>query len=588
MRNARKEVVARAVSRVIQRPTGIVGLDQLLRGGLPEGRTTLVAGGPGCGKTLLALETLVHGARDHDEPGIFVALEEGAEHVIANAATLGWNLPQLQKKRLFFLDARLPSSVIHDGAFDLQALLAGLDERCRTMGARRVVFDGINELLLLLNDPAAERREMYRLSEWLTNRKLTGIVTCKIDHRSGFSSERDSYLQYLSDCVVFLEHRPTGAVPLRRLRILKCRGIHHQTSEVPFAITGNGLDVAAPPLPATLGPQATTERISAGVARLDTMLLGGYYRGASILLSGAPGTAKSTLAAAFAAAAARRKERTLYVTFDETPDRVIRNMRSVNIDLAKHVRSGALRIVAGYRATRSAIDDVAWIVAEAGRHRARCLVVDPLTALVSGGGALIGEEAATHLLRFAQANGITLLSTSLLSGVDALGEATSIGISTLADTWIHLSYVARAGERNRALTIVKSRGVGHSNQVRELVLSNKGIALADVFFADGDVLMGTLRWQKENEARLVHDQQRRDHARLAHDAAAEVAETKTSLARLTQELKRQEAALQDLVASSERTLQSGRRTTATIAKMRAGDAPAGMHRAGTSSHRRLA
>jgi circadian clock protein KaiC len=484
----------------------------------------------------------VRGAREGGEPGIFVAFEESAANILAHAGSFGWDLPGLQKRKLLLLDARLPSTVVQGGDFDLEGLLAGLTEVSRRMKARRIVFDGINTLLGFLSNPAVERREMFRLAEWIASQGLTGIITCKGDVGSDFQAERDEYLQYLSDGVIALHHRLSGAVPLRRLRIVKCRGIRHVTTEVPFSIGEAGVEVAALPDTASLG-NASSERISSGVRRLDTMLLGGFFRGSSVLVSGAPGTAKSTLASAFAEAACRRGERTLYVTFDQGERQLIRDMASVRIDLMPHVKNGRLKIVASRRAVHSAIEDVAWIAQLARQHRARCVVLDPISALGGGGGDIAGEEAATYLLRQAQAGDITVLSTSLLSGVDALGEATATGISTIADTWIHVAYAANLGERNRSLTIVKSRGTGHSNQVRELILTNEGISLADVYAADGEVLMGTLRWQRESEDRLNRKRQQEDLTLRQTRARAAIAETRARLASLEKELEAKEADL---------------------------------------------
>lgn len=493
-------------------PTGIAGFDELVGGGLPRGSTTLVLGGPGSGKTLFALEVLVNGAQKWGEPGIFVAFEERGGKVIANASSFGWNLRALQHRRLFFLDAQLSDAVIQGGEFDLVGLLAGVGAKAREMGARRIVFDGIDLLLAGLAEPAAERRELFRLGNWLGEAGLSGFITGKADPEGEYPLPRQAFLPYLVDCVVVLQQEPTGSVLLRRIRVAKCRGIRHAGHQVPFAITPAGLQVARYPV-AGLRRESSREKITSGIPRLDVMLGGGYYRNASVVVSGAPGTAKSTLAAAFAASAARRGDRTLYVTFDESPADVIRNMASVNLRLAPLVKAGTLEIVSARKGDRSAEDHVAWIADTIGRQQARCLVIDPISALISSGGRFVGEEAAMRLVAIAKSLGLSLFATTLLaSGYDE-GEATASSLSTLADTWIHLSYRIHAGERNRALTIVKSRGAAHSNQVRELVLTNAGPTLTDVYLEGGEVLMGALRRQKEMDE-AARDWQRQEMARL--------------------------------------------------------------------------
>jgi circadian clock protein KaiC len=520
-------------------PTGIAGFDDLLGGGLPRDRTTLVVGGPGCGKSLFALETLVRGAREFSEPGIFVAFEESGKHIIANSASFGWDLPGLVRKNLFFLDARLPHAVVHGGDFDLLGLLASVDAKRKQIGAKRIVLDGIDILLGFLNDPMAERREMYRLSEWLSDQKLTSIVTCKSEE-DGRLLARDGYMQFLADCVVVLQHTLVRSTPLRLLRVVKCRGLAHVTGEVPFAITPSGLKVVSY---RSNEKRVSSEKVSTGIGRLDSMLSGGYFRGASVLVSGSSGTAKSTLAGGFLEAAAQRGERSLYVTFDESAGQVVRNMASVGTRLAPHVKSGVLQIMSERRVEKSPVEHVARIVEMIEKSRVKCLVVDPVSALTTSAAAPITEELVVRLLDFARSRGVTVLCTALLAGTDDLLEETASGVSTISDTWIHLSYVVRNGERNRALTIVKSRGVGHSNQVRELVLSDQGVNLADVYFAGGDVLMGTMRWQKEKEDRQVRVLKKRDAEREQREAKLAVAETNARIATLRHELAGREAAV---------------------------------------------
>jgi circadian clock protein KaiC len=547
-----------ARSAGVQRmPTGIPGFDQLLDGGLPRDRITLLLGGPGCGKTLFALQTLVNGARTWNEPGIFVAFEERVEQLYTDAASLAWNLPALRDRQVFFLDAHLPESVILGGDFDLLGLLSALESKVRETGAKRIVFDGIDVLLGALDNPIAERREIFRLADWLRRSHLSGLVTCKTEADGSVPRPHDAHLPYLADCVVVLQQQPQASTLVRRLRVTKCRGVAHSSSDVPFTITQTGLQASTYPRPQTASPVSTV-RVSTGVQRLDTMLEGGYFRGSSVLVSGSPGTAKSTLAASFAASAARRGESTLYVTFDETAGEVVRNMASVGLDLAPLVRSGQLTIIGHHRDERGAEEHVAWIAYQIRELKTRCLVVDPISALLTLESKTIGDEAVAHLIGVSKAAGVTLVMTSLV--VDSHTEISTSSVSTVADTWTHVSYLVRAGERNRALTIIKARGTHHSNQVRELVLSDHGVDLADVFLAGGEVLMGTMRWQKEVAERDERAEAAKKLAQLQRDAVFGAAEVRARLAALQTELAEREAAvkaLHDERMTAEKSFASG-------------------------------
>ncbi len=459
-------------------PTGIGGFDALLGGGLPRNRTTLVVGSPGCGKTLFALQTLVKGARELDEPGIFVAFEETAERLISNSASLGWDVGGL-KNKLFVIDARLPNGHVRGGEFDFLGLLAAVGAKQKQMGARRIVFDGIDLLLGLLDDRLAERREMRRLCDWLSEQGLTGLITCKTEEGAG-TVDRTGYLQSLADCVVRLQNKLVGSVPVRLLRVTKCRGQAHVTGEVPFAITPTGLKVLS--YRPTEPERVTSQRISTGVPALDDMLSGGYFRGSSVLVSGSPGTAKSTLAGVFIAAAARRGEPSLYVAFDEVAGQVVRNLAAVGVRLAPHVKSGVLQVVSERKLEKNPVEYVAHILELIETHGVRCLVVDPISALSGAGVDSMAEELVVRLLDFACSRGMTVLCTctrgsSLLGNGDGLMEEGAAGVSSIADTWVHLTHVVQRGQRHRALAVVKARGIAHSNQVRELLLSRRGVVL---------------------------------------------------------------------------------------------------------------
>jgi len=490
-------------------PTGIAGLDEITGGGLPHGRTTLLVGGPGSGKTILALQFLAHGAQDCKEPGIFVAFEESSPRIVANADSFGWKLTELQrKKKLFFLDAQPLPDLVQSGNFDLGGMLAALEAQTKAMGARRIVFDALDVVLALLPDPAAKRREIYRLHEWLLARELTGIITAKVggDEASSVIQQPYGFMQFMVDCAVILDHSVVLGVSHRNLRVQKYRGSGFDENESPFLIGNSGLVVDVARTRIHVDAKVSNERVSSGVERLDTMLGGGYYRGASILITGYSGTAKTTLSAAFAEAACRRGERTLFVSFDSDYNEVIRNLASVGIGLEQYVKSGCLRMISARSIAGSAESYLVRIKTLAREHGARCLAIDPVSTWYKSGNDLTVQSVADRLIDWSKGEGITLVCTSLLDEMSNRAESTSpLQISTLADTWIHLNYLVQAGERNRGLSIVKSRGTAHSNQVRELILSDAGVTLADTYTAGGEVLMGTLRWEKERAERVASE-----------------------------------------------------------------------------------
>jgi len=511
--------------------TGIKGFDDITQGGLPIERNTLIMGGPGCGKTVFALQALVNGARRSHEAGLFVAFEESTKQIVANAATFGWDLPALEKKKLFFLDAHLTPEDVKSGDFDLMGMLAVLEAKAKQIGAKRIVFDGIDVLLGLLDDPIAERREVYRIRDWLTRTGFTAIITQKIDGVE--AGMRYSFLQFMVDCVVVLRHQVVDGSAFRNLRVKKYRGSGFDSDEFPISLSSDGMQLT------TRGPMefeydVTDERISTGLPRLDNMLHGGYHRGSNVLISGAPGTAKSTLAGLFAAASCARGERTLYVSFDEGAAQITRNLKSVGINLAPCRKSGLLRIYSTRTRGPNVEDQFAALRRLILDQKPRCLVIDPLSALSTKVAHLASADATQQFLDFLKLQKITVVNTSLMDGLN-MDEATATGISTIADTWIHVSYIVQDGERNRALTIVKSRGTGHSNQVRELTLSSEGVALTDAFIAQGKVLMGVARWEWEQEE-------------LATKQRNEVA---SELARLKLQISQAEAAARLLVVQTE-------------------------------------
>ncbi len=489
-------------------PTGIVGFDEITGGGLPRGRSTLLEGGPGSGKTMFALQFLLEGARSGDEPGIFVAFEEAPDRIVANVKSFGWKVEEFQDDKLFFLDARITSEIVQAGDFDLGGLLAALSAQVQQMGAKRIVFDAVDILLALLPDEVARRREVYRLHDWLLEEGLTGVITAKAggDGATPNSPEALRFMQFMVDCSVVLNHRVNMGVSQRNLRVKKFRGSGFDENESPFVIGRHGFDVAIARAINRVNATVGTERVSTGVERLDTMLGGGYYRGASVLITGFPGTAKTTLSGAFAEAACLRGERTMFFSFDSDGAEVVRNLSSVGILLEQHVQSGILRMVSARTISGSAETLLVHIKSLAKEHGARCVVIDPVSTLAKVGNELTAHGVAERLIDWSKAEGTTLVCTSLLDEMNGqLESGNPLQISTIADTWIHLNYLVQSGERNRGLSIVKSRGTAHSNQVRELILSDDGVTLADIYTAGGEVLMGTMRWEKESAERARHE-----------------------------------------------------------------------------------
>ena len=477
-----------------------------------------MVGGPGSGKTIFSLQFLLHGIRDVQEPGIFVAFEESPARIVANLAGFGWNITEIPPAQLYFMDAQPARDQLRSGTFDLSGMLAALGAQADAMGARRIVFDALDVLLALLPDVDSKREEVYRLNDWLLTRGMTGLITAKegADEATSFSQQPASsftqqpfgFMQFMVDCAVVLNHRVMLGVSQRNLRVQKFRGSSFDENESAFVIGSDGFDVAVARRRGAVDMDVSSERVTSGVDRMDTMLGGGYYRGASVLITGVPGTAKTTLSGCFAQSACERGEKTLFVGFDSDGTEVVRNLLSVGIHLAKHVDSGMLRMISARTLVGSAETLLVRIKALTKEHGARCLVIDPVSTLSKPGNELTAHGVAERLIDWTKSEGITMVCTSLfdeMAGQVMEGGRTPLQISTLADTWIHLSYLVQAGERNRGMSIIKSRGTAHSNQVRELILSNEGVTLADIFTAGGEVLMGTMRWEKESAERLSRE-----------------------------------------------------------------------------------
>jgi len=530
-----------AIQKVL---TGIKGFDDISLGGLPRNRTTLVMGGPGTGKSMFALQTLVRAAGSRKQPGIFVAFEENIDAIFTNAAAFDWNLPGLTRNRLFFMNAQLSPSFVASGDFDLGGMLAMLEAKQLEMGAQWVVFDGIDVLLSLLRTPRAQMREIYRLRDWLTRRELTSIITTKIDGE-GQSADAGNYgfLQFMVDCVVRFDRRLEETIPVRRLEISKYRGSSFAPGEFPLSFGPHGMEVASPGA-TDLPQEASTERVSTGFAGLDEMLGGGLFRSSSTLITGAPGTSKTTMAGLFTESACKRGERTLFVSFDEGGERVRRNLKSVGIQLDTHMKSGMLRMYSGRTDAVNPEEHLLRISALIAEHKPRCMVIDPLSAISRTGAISSARAIGNRLIYKLRDHQITAVITALVDGSNPQAEATELQISTIADNWIQLSYLVLGGERNRALTIVKSRGTHHSNQVRELILSNTGLALADVYSSGGEVLMGTLRWEKEAAEGARAQLREAESGVKRRELQFAEADTSARIAALQLDLERQRAALE--------------------------------------------
>ena len=553
--------------------TGIPGFDELSHGGLPRNRTTLLRGGPGSGKTVFALQSIVNAARRRQEPGIFVAFEESTRQIVANAASFDWRLSALAMHQLFFLDAKLSPEVVQSGEFDLSGMLAMLKAKKDEIGANWIVFDGIDVLLTLLQNPIAEMREIYRIRDWLADNEVNAaIITAKID---GDSSEIVNYgfLQFMVDCVVRFERRLEHGVALHRLQITKYRGSDFVAGEYPVSFGPSGMEVGAPE-PAEIRHEASSERVSAGFERLDTMLGGGLFRGSSTLITGVPGTSKTTLAGKFAEAACQRGERTLFVSFDEGAEPIARNLSSVGIQLKPHVKSGLLRMYSARTESIGAEDHLVKLKSLIREHRPRCMVVDPLSAIAKAGGLSAARAVANRLIYMVKDEKVTVVVTAINTVNDPQTEATDLQISRIADTWIHLSYLIRSGERNRALTIIKSRGTWHSNQVRELVLSDAGPVLADVYTAGGEVLMGTLRWEKEGEEKAKTIQRRAEYDHKRGELQVAEADTHARIKALQQDLERQRVELEMYSSDNEARIVSSIDREQELRRIRSAD-PAG-------------
>jgi circadian clock protein KaiC len=490
---------ARRLRSLPKAATGIAGFDQITGGGMPRGRTSLVCGGAGCGKTLFALEFIVRGAIESGEPGVFISFEETAEELAANVASLGFDLPDLVERGLLVIDyIKIDRSEIEEaGDYDLEGLFVRLAHAIAAVRAKRVVLDTLEAMFSGFTNEALLRAELRRLFRWLKDRRLTSLIT---GEQGSGALTRYGLEEYVSDCVIALDNRVVDQVSTRRLRIVKYRGSAHGSNEYPFLIDEHGFSV----LPITslgLDYAVSTERVSTGVAALDAMIEGGgYFRGSSVLVSGTAGTGKSSLAALFADACCRRKERALYFALEESRSQVARNMGSIGLDLELWQKRKLLQIHAARPTVFGLEMHLVAMHKAVEAFQPRAVVVDPISSLITSGNPHEVKSMLVRLFDYLKTKQITCLVTSLMTPHSL--EMTDIGISSLIDTWFQVRDIEIAAERTRGLYLVKSRGMGHSNQVREFIISSQGISLVPVAIGPEGVLTGSARLSLEAEQRL--------------------------------------------------------------------------------------
>lgn len=498
-------------------PTGIAGLDEITGGGLPSGRPTLICGAAGCGKTLFSMEFLVRGALEYGEPGVFMAFEEKTNELAINVASLGFDLQQLQKDKLIKLDhVRIERSEIEEtGEYDLEGLFIRLGYAIDSIGAKRVVLDTIENLFSGLANQGILRAELRRLFEWLKEKQVTTVIT---GEKGDGTLTRQGLEEYVSDCVILLDHRVENQISTRLLRIVKYRGSVHGTNEYPFLIDEDGISVL-PVTSLSLDYDVSAERISSGIPTLDNMLDGkGFFRGSSILVSGTAGTGKTSIATSFANEACERNERCLFCAFEESSQQIVRNMRSIGFDLQEHIDSGLLRIHAA-RPTLNGLEMHLVAIHKLVREfKPQVMILDPITNLVTVGSMSEVKSMLIRLIDFLQAEQITVMFTALTRNT-VIDEQPDEGVASLVDAWLLVRDIESNGERNRGMYVMKSRGMNHSNQVREFVITDEGLDLVDVYLGSEGVLTGSAR--EAQQLQEVTGLALRDHALTRKDREIE-------------------------------------------------------------------
>ena len=562
---SRSRSVVVSPNGVAKAPTGITGFDAITRGGLPVGRPTLLCGGPGCGKTIFGVEFLVHGILKYDEPGVFVAFEETPADLAKNVASLGYDLDGLRAKNKLAVDYVLldPAELEEVGSYTLDGLFVRLDLAVRTVNAQRIVIDSLEVLFARLKDDSIIRGELQRLFRWLKARNLTAIITAE---RGSPGLTRRGLEEYVSDCVVLLDQRVDDLVTTRLLRVVKYRGSSHGADQYPFLIDEGGLSVL-PMTSVQLDYEVSNERVSTGVPDLDQMLGGkGYFRTSTILVSGAAGTGKSSLTAHMVDAACARGERVIIFALEESPSQIVRNMRSLGIDLEKWRTKGLLAI----HATRSSLYGIEMHLLQMNKEidlfKPRLVVLDPISSLTNAGSSRDVKSMMVRLFDSLKMRQITGFVTYLTA--DARMVGTEAGISSLIDTWLELRDVEMGGERTRGLYVVKSRGMSHSNQVREFVLQRGGIRLLDVYPGADGILTGSQR--AKEDLRYAEDEHRRVDAAAQSEEMLEQKQSalQAQMAALFAEFAREAAAVRMGVNETKVRSERERAERATVVKQR--------------------
>ena len=507
--------------------TRIEGLDDILNGGLPAGRTTLVSGGPGCGKSILGMEFLWRGAVA-SEPGIFITFEERAKDVRQNALTLGWDFAPLEQAgKLFVMEARISPEALLSGDFNLKALFAIIEGKARAMKASRIVFDAIDVLLRLFDDMARERNELYALREWLSDREMTAVLSAKTS-RDREMAARYEFLDFMVDCVIELDQHIVQQITTRRVRVLKYRGSDFHHNEYPFVITESGISII-PISKVWLGHKALGPKVSSGHPRLDTVLGGGYRRASSILISGSSGTGKTTLANTFARAACERGEKVLYINFEESEEAMVSGMLSSGTDLRPALKADTLRVQTAMPEAVGGEEHLLRAFKVISMFEPNHVVVDAISACTRMGSEQVAFEYIMRLIDACKTKGITVILLNQCEGFMETGEISGIGISSVVDAVISLRYIDIGGEINRMLLVMKARGCKHSNQYREFIITDDGIDLVDVYVGEGGVLTGAARQEQEvkedTQHRLKQQEIKRKEKELKQMRAVMQAET---------------------------------------------------------------
>jgi circadian clock protein KaiC len=522
--------------------TGIKGLDEITGGGLPKGRPTLIWGSSGTGKTFLAMEFLVRGALNYGEPGLFVAFEENAEELITNFNSIGFDLKGLIGRKKLVIDQISigPGDFTETGVYDLEGLFVRLSSAIDAIGAKRVALDAVGRLFSELSSSFIVRTELHRLLRWLKEKGITAVITAEAEN----GLEHSGLVEYVSDCVISLDNRVRDRAATRYLRIVKYRGSSHVSDDVPFLIGDSGISVL-PITSVAADYKVSAERISTGIARLDTMLGGkGYFRGSSILVSGDSGTGKTSIAAHFAQATCKRGERCLFFALEESKEGIIRNMKSIGIDLKRWADNGLLQFE-NMRPTLFGLETHLTLMERSiEEFKPQVVIVDPFSNLMDVGSTKEVKSMLSRLMDYLKANGVTALFTDLSKGGKAMPE-TEIGTSSLMDTWVLIRSIEVNGEHNRLLYVIKSRGMAHSNQVREFLLTDKGVELLDVYLGEAGVLTGSARAaqeSKDREAALGHkyeiEVKRREFKRRKAAAEAQIAVLRAEIEAAEEELRR--------------------------------------------------